>query len=145
MSLPVLVAIVVVGIAAVIAAVHLSGGSAKARLSGADQALERFAAAFPDITARAVFLTEGGEAAFLLLDNDAVGIVHGIGDKFLTRIVVNADVEGLRALDDRTVSLRLRDFTWRGGDFRFADTEAVGAVMATLSGHVGAYGTRENA
>ncbi|MBE1203791.1 hypothetical protein [Aminobacter carboxidus] len=144
MSLSVLVAMVVVGIAAVVAAVHLSGGSAKARLSGTDHALDRFAADFPDSTTRAVFLTEGSEAAFLLLDNDAVGIVRGIGDKFLTRIVAGADVVALSALDDTTVSLRLRDFTWKGGDFRFADTEAAGAVVATLSGHVGAYGTREN-
>lgn len=145
MSLPVLVAMVVVGIAAVIAAVHLSGGSARARLSGADQALQRFAMDFPEIAVSAVFLTEDSGTAFLLLENGSDGIVRSIGDKFLTRIVARADVVALRALDDRTVSLRLRDFTWKGGDFRFAGDDAAGAVMATLSGKSGAYGTRENA
>ncbi|MDH4985124.1 hypothetical protein QEZ47_06140 [Aminobacter anthyllidis] len=145
MSLPVLVAMVVVGIAAVIAAVHLSGGSVRTRLSGTDQALQRFAMDFPDVTSSAVFLTEDSGTAFLLLENGSVGIVRSIGDKFLTRIVARADVAALRALDDRTVSLRLRDFTWNGGDFRFADTEAAGTLLATLSGNVGAYGTRENA
>jgi type II secretory pathway pseudopilin PulG len=145
MSLPILVAMVVVGISAVVAAVHLSGGSARARLAGADQALQRFATDFPDVTAHSVFLTEDGDTAFLQLDNGAVGIVHGLGDKFLTRIVSSANVADVTARDDRTVSLRLRDFTWKGGNFRFTDSEAAGAVMAAVSGKSDAYGAREKA
>ena len=145
MSLPILVAMVVVGISAVVAAVHLSGGSARARLSGADQALQRFATDFPDVTANAVFLTEDGDTAFLQLDNGTVGIVHGLGDKFLTRIVTEADVSAFNAIDDKTVSLRLGDFTRKGGNFRFTDSEAAGAVMAAVSGKSDAYGAREKA
>jgi hypothetical protein len=145
MSLPVLVAMVVVGISAVVAAVHLSGGSAMARLTGADQALQRFVADFPDVTARAVVMTEDSGTAFLLLDSGSVGIVRGIGDKFLTRVVTAADVADVITRDDRIISLRLRDFTWKGGDFRFVDAEAADAITATLSGKSGALGTRVKA
>ncbi|GAA2822646.1 hypothetical protein EDC40_105345 [Aminobacter aminovorans] len=145
MSLPVLVAMVVVGISAVVAAVHLSGGSAMARLTGTDQALQRFVADFPDVTARAVVLTEDSGTAFLLLDSGSVGIVRGIGDKFLTRVVTAADVADVITRDDRIISLRLRDFTWKGGDFRFVDAEAADAITATLSGKSGALGTRVKA
>lgn len=145
MSLPILVAMVVVGISAVVAAVHLSGGSARARLSGADQALQRFAADFPEVPGRAVLLTEDNRTAFLLLDNGSVGIVHGIGDRFLTRIVTSADVVAVTVGDAGTVSLSLRDFTWRGGDFRFADNAAAETIMAAFSGQSGAYRIGEKA
>ena len=49
MSLPVLVALVVVGIALSVLAVHFTGGSKIATLAGADQALSRFADDFPDV------------------------------------------------------------------------------------------------
>ena len=48
MSLPVLVALVVVGIALSVAAVHFTGGTTIATLANADQALARFAEDFPD-------------------------------------------------------------------------------------------------
>ena len=143
MSLPILVAIVVVGIAAVVAAVHLTGGSARASLSGTNQALQRFATDYPEVTAKAVFLTEDTTAALLLLDDGTVGIVSSIGDKYLTRIVAKADIEALGAPDDRTVSLRLRDFTWKGGKFQFPTSEAAAAVMAAFSGYSGATVAKE--
>ena len=145
MSLPILVVIVVVGIAAVVAAVHLSGGSARASLSGASQALQRFATDYPEVAAKAVFLTEDASSALLLLDDGTVGIVSSIGDKYLTRVVTRADIAALGAPDDRTVSLQLHDFTWKGGDFRFAGSEAADAVMAALSGTSGATVAREKA
>ncbi|WP_348524655.1 hypothetical protein [Mesorhizobium huakuii] len=46
MSLPVLVAIVVLGIALSVAAVHFTGGSKAATLANPDQALHRFAEDF---------------------------------------------------------------------------------------------------
>lgn len=48
MSLPVLVALVVFGIALSVAAVHFTGGTRTATLADADQALSRFAQDFPD-------------------------------------------------------------------------------------------------
>ena len=51
----------------------------------------------------------------------------------------------LHAPDERTLSLRLHDFTWKGGDFRFAGDEAAGVLAATLSGNGGAMGARRQA
>ncbi|CCV07398.1 conserved exported hypothetical protein [Mesorhizobium metallidurans STM 2683] len=60
MSLPVLVALVVFGIALSVAAVHFTGGTRTATLAGADQALRRFAQDFPDEAAAAIRLTKDG-------------------------------------------------------------------------------------
>ena len=65
MSLPLLVVIVVFGIALSVLAVHFTGGSKTATLASADQALERFAEDFPDDLATAVRLTADGRTAFL--------------------------------------------------------------------------------
>ncbi|TPN33147.1 hypothetical protein FKO01_13365 [Mesorhizobium sp. B2-3-3] len=132
MSLPVLVAIVVLGIALSVAAVHFTGGSKTATLSGADQALSRFAEDFPDEAATSVRLTADAKTAFLDLGRGRIGIVHGIGDCFLTRVVTPLDVKMSRADEANTVLLRLADFTWRGGRFRFASAADAQALLNTL-------------
>ncbi|RUZ84237.1 hypothetical protein EN944_33305, partial [Mesorhizobium sp. M7A.F.Ca.US.006.01.2.1] len=69
--------------------------------------------------------------AFLDIGRGRIGIVHGIGDCFLTRIVTPQDVMVLNAGGANTVSLRLADFTWKGGRFRFASsTDAQGLLKA---------------
>lgn len=121
MSLPVLVAIVALGIALSVAAVHFTGGSKTAALAGPDQALGHFAEDFPDDVATRVRLTADARTAFLDIGQGRIGIVHSIGDCFLTRIVTSADVTDLTASDANTVSFQLADFTWKGGRFSFAD------------------------
>ena len=121
MSLPVLVAIVVLGIALSVAAVHFTGGSKTAALAGPDQALTRFAEDFPDDIATRVRLTADARTAFLDIGQGRIGIVHGIGDCFLTRIVTPRDVTALVAEGAGVVSFRLADFTWKGGRFSFGD------------------------
>ncbi|AMY00809.1 hypothetical protein AB0V79_23610 [Mesorhizobium ciceri] len=131
MSLPLLVAIVALGIALSVAAVHSTGGSKTATLSGADHAKSRFAEDFPDEIATAVRLTADARTAFLNIGRRRIGIVHSIGDCFLTRIVTPRDVGVLTAEEGNTVSLRLADFTWKGGRFRFASaTDAQGLLKA---------------
>ncbi|MCA0057625.1 MULTISPECIES: type II secretion system protein [unclassified Mesorhizobium] len=132
MSLPVLVVIVVFGIALSVAAVHFTGGSRKARLADAEQARERFAEDFPDEPAAAIHLTSDGRTAFLELGRGRLGIVHAIGDRFLTRIVTPRDV--LARSDDGagTIALRLADFTWKGGHFTFANAADAHAVLRVL-------------
>lgn len=132
MSLPILVAMVVIGITAAVLAVHLTGGSAKARLAGPDQARRRFAEDFPDEKVLAVRLTSDDETAFLELGNERLGIVQVFGDKFLTRIVSPKDVARIDAPGPAVVSIRLRDFTWGGGEFRFDDEDAASAVVLAL-------------
>jgi hypothetical protein len=132
MSLPLLVIIVAFGIALSVAAVHFTGGSRTATLASADQALERFAEDFPDDLATAVRLTVEGRTAFLDLARGRIGIVHCIGDCFLTRIVTPGNVVALTAADAATISLRLDDFTWKGGRFTFANAADAKAVVAEL-------------
>ena len=132
MSLSVLVALVVIGIALSVAAVHFTGGTTTATLAGADQALQRFAEDFPDERAAAVRLTADRRTAFLELDCGRTGIVHSIGDCFLTRIVTAPDILTLDVDDAGTISLRLADFTWKGGRFAFADSADAKAVAAAL-------------
>ena len=134
MSLPVLVVLVVLGIALSVAAVHFTGGTTTATLAGADQALARFAEDFPDERPRAVRLTADNHAAFLELGPRRCCIVQSIGDCFLTRIVTPHDILAL-AKEANVVSLRLDDFTWKGGRFVFADEAEALAVAATLENH----------
>ncbi len=132
MSLTLLVAMVVVGISAIVIAVHLSGGTTTAKLESADAARQRFAHDFADIEVGNVWITEQGHAAFLALKDGRAGIVSALGDRFLTRIV-SPDETGLRAdRDGNTVRLMLSDMTWHGGPFSFAsekDAEAVAGLL----------------
>jgi hypothetical protein len=133
MSLPVLVVLVVLGIALSVAAVHFTGGTTIATLAGADHTLARFAEDFPDERPSAVRLTADSHAAFLDLGPQRCGIVQSIGDCFLTRIVTPHDILAL-AREGNAVSLRLNDFTWKGGNFVFADEAGALAVAAALQG-----------
>jgi hypothetical protein len=131
MSLTVLVVMVVVGIAAIVIAVHLTGGTVTARLDSADAAWRRFADDF-DVGIRDVWLTEERHAAFLALEDGRAGIVSALGDRFLTRIVLPGDPAMQVDLDGRTVKLRIDDFTWHGGPFTFASEQQAEAVAGLL-------------
>jgi hypothetical protein len=132
MSLPVLVVLVVFGIALSVAAVHFTGGSKTATLADPDQALRRFAEDFPDEVAKAVRLTADARTAFMDIGRGRIGIVHSIGDCFLTRIVTAGDVTALTADNANTVSFRLADFTWKGGRFSFASGADAQALLVAL-------------
>ncbi|CAN7572554.1 hypothetical protein [Mesorhizobium caraganae] len=135
MSLPVLVALVVVGIALSVLAVHFTGGSKIATLAGADQALSRFADDFPDEKVSAVRLTADARTAFLDIGEGCMGIVHSVGDCFLTRIVTPHDIQALNVDEAGAIALTLADFTWKGGRFAFADKADARAVAAALGPH----------
>lgn len=133
MSLTLLVFIVVAGIAAVVIAVHMTGGSVRAELDGEEAARRRFAEDFPDLAPASVWLTRDRCAAIIGLEDGRVGIVRALGGKFLTRLVTAGDLVGAPRASDGTVCVRLRDFTWRGGVFRFADAEEARAVEAAFA------------
>ena len=135
MSLPVLVALVVVGIALSVLAVHFTGGSKIATLAGVDQALSRFADDFPDEKVATVRLTADARTAFLDLGQERCGIVHSVGDCFLTRIVTPHDIRTLDLDEAGAITLKLADFTWKGGRFAFADRADAKAVAAALGQH----------
>ncbi|MEP9371640.1 hypothetical protein [Mesorhizobium sp. KR1-2] len=132
MSLPVLVAIVVVGISLCVVAVHFTGGSKWATLDGADDALRHFQQDFPDEAVRKVRLTADRRTAFMELDGGRSGIVQTFGDRFLTRIVTPPDVVSASLAEPSVVSIRFRDFTWAGGRFAFADARDASAVLKAI-------------
>jgi len=132
MSLPVLVAIVVVGISLCVVAVHLTGGSRLATLEHADDAARHFHQDFPDEAVRKVRLTADRCTAFMELDGGRTGIVQTFGDRFLTRIITPPDVASALLAGPGVVSIRFRDFTWSGGRFAFADPRDAGAVLQVL-------------
>jgi hypothetical protein len=132
MSLPVLVAIVAFGIALSVAAVHFTGGSKTATLTDVDQALRRFAEDFPDEAVQAIRLTADAKTAFLDLGRGRIGIVHSVGDCFLTRIVTADDTKVSSSDEGSTILMRLTDFTWKGGRFRFADASDGQALLKAL-------------
>lgn len=120
MSLPVLVILVVVGIAAIVLAVHLTGGTRDAVLEDEAAARARFAVDHPRERPRQTRLTATGDAAFLELDRGRTGIVRSFGGHFLTRIVGASDVARLERAAAQSLVVVARDFTWRGGRFDFA-------------------------
>jgi hypothetical protein len=133
MPLPLLVVIVVVGIAAVVFAVHMTGGSRSVTLRDEAAARERFAVDHPEIAVTRVWLTADRTAAVLDLGGGTAGLVHAIGGKFLTRIVGAEDLAGApRASGDR-LALRLRDFTWPGAVLNFDRSDDASAVEALFA------------
>ncbi|WP_206075927.1 hypothetical protein [Mesorhizobium sp. Z1-4] len=132
MSLTLLVVMVVVGIAAVVAAVHMTGGTVTAALDGTEAARQRFASDFADMEVTETWLTEQRDAAFLALEDGRTGIVCAFGDRFLTRIASAGDPAMRVECDGRTVRIRMDDFTWHGGPFTFASEADALAIARRL-------------
>ncbi len=134
MSLPLLVALVVVGITLVVVAVHLTGGSKVATIAGDDHARQLLRQDFPDELPGKVAITRDRMSAFLDLPGGRMGIVQSFGDGYFTRIALPKDVAAVTLRSPGTVSIRFRDFTWTGGHFIFADESAARSIAATLGG-----------
>ena len=132
MSLPLLIVIVAVGIAATVFAVHLTGGSRKAILSDAEAARRAFGADFPDEVIGDIQLTTDGQSAFLALAGDRTGIVQNLGDGFFTRVVQPGDIAEIRLREPAIVSIRFKDFTWTGGHFHFIDPAIASSIAGRL-------------
>lgn len=134
MSLPVLVALVVVGISLVVAAVHLTGGSKVATIAGNDHARQLLRQDFPDELPGNVAITRDRMSAFLELPGGRTGIVQSFGDGYFTRIAGPMDVANVMLRPPGTVSIRFRDFTWTGGHFTFTEESVARAIVAAFEG-----------
>ena len=137
MSLPLLVVIVVAGIAAIVAAVHFTGGSAPVRLAGEAEAIAAFTRDYPDHVPREAILTASGDAALILLGEGALGLVSMFGSNSLTRLVGAGDLATAPVLSETRLSLRLRDVTLPHLDLEFADAataDAAGRAVAAVAG-----------
>lgn len=134
MSLPLLVAMVVVGIAAIVVAVHLTGGTRRAVLADEEAARARFAVDYPRERVGDVVLSNVRETAFLGLEGGRTGIVQSLGGHFLTRIVRPGEVARLEQPSETTLRLRLRDITWPGGSFDFASAAEARRIAGRFAG-----------
>lgn len=133
MSLPVLAALVVVGVGLIVTLIHLTGGSRKASLASADAARERFALDDPNIEVSAFHLTTDRGSAFLETADGRIGLVHAMGAKFLTRLLAPEDVASLRRSGEASLLVRFSDFTFPGAVFEFESAEVADRVAAALT------------
>lgn len=134
MSILVLVIVVAVGITGIVVAVHATGGTTTVRLANGDAAIKRFHEDFEAEAIKAVVLSSDHETAFLWLENNRIGIVHAIGDRYLTRIVEAKDIRGIELTGESSLVLGLRDMTWRGGTFVFDDADTAEKVYQAMGG-----------
>lgn len=132
MSLSVLVVVVFAGISLVVLAVHFSGGSKTARIESKQTAIDRLADDYEEETAEEVHVTRDGRTAFLLLNSGMTGIVHGVGDMFLTRCLAPSEVGRIERTSDGMLYLELNDLAWPGGTFEFTDRKGLDAVFKRL-------------
>jgi ferric-dicitrate binding protein FerR (iron transport regulator) len=133
-SLPVLVVVVAIGIAMVVLAVHLTGGSVPAEFGDADQAAKRFAVDFPEAEVRRAFVSRDRRDVVLELADGHVGLVHAIGKMALTRFVAAGEMAAHVSGDDpRKVDLDTGDFTWPRAHFEFEDRETASEVAGLFA------------
>ena len=134
MPLTVLVAVVAVGIALVVLAVHLSGGSRVAEIANANAALDRFLIDFPEAEALRCILSIDRRDAVLELADGHVGLVHAIGSKYLTRFVNRGEMAAMpSATEAGGVDLDTGDITWPRAHMRFADAETAKTVAGMFA------------
>ena len=123
MPIEILIVLVVVGVSGIVLAVHLTGGSMTAKLKNSQQVIDRFEEDYPDAGVEDVIITADGETAFLMLEGGDAGIVHTVGDKFLTRHTRWSTPRKTDVAGDATLLLSFDDFTWPGGRFEFGSTD----------------------
>lgn len=130
MNLPILVLIVLAGIALVVAAVHFSGGSSMLRIDNAQQAIARFNADFPEDDIVHVWRAEDALTAVLLFKGGA-GLVRSIGDKLITRRIPDHAASVSRM--GRELTVKLNERIWRGCVMTLPDEADAAACEAALN------------
>lgn len=129
MTLPVLVAVVAIGVSLIVLTVHLTGGTRNAELASAEQAIERYLVDYPEDNPVECRLSADRRDAVIDLGDGAVGLVHAVGSHYLTRHVAQGEV---RARVDEREPERIRlvtgDFTWPRAVLAFGDAETARAV-----------------
>ena len=128
MSLEILAAMVVAGLAIAIGAVYLAGLSKPARLADAGQAKSRFALDYPCETAADCRLTAARDAAFLRLESGRIGIVAAFGAKFVTRLIEPPQMRIGERSDE--LDLEMGDFTFPHPRMRFAKANDAALVAS---------------
>ncbi|TCD12358.1 hypothetical protein [Oricola cellulosilytica] len=131
MSLPVLVAVVAIGIAVIVLSVHLSGGSAAVKFATAAEAISRFKIDFPEAVVHEGHVSSDGRDVVLELADGHIGLVHVLGSKQLTRLVTCGEM--VATADGRIVELMTRDFTLPRVRLAFEDARTAGTVAGLFA------------
>ncbi|MDM7851690.1 hypothetical protein [Pseudochrobactrum kiredjianiae] len=133
LSLPVLIGMIAAGIIAGVLAVHFLGGNKQSVLNSDTEVIARFRQDYPESSIGIIYFTRDHRAAFFDLPQQGTGIVHGVGAKFLTRILQTGDIQEIRKQDETRLFLRMHDFTWPAATFSFKDKKTRDVVCDWLA------------
>ncbi len=133
LSLPVLIGMIAAGIIGGVLAVHFLGGNKQSVLSNDTEVIARFRQDYPECGISGIYFTRDRRTAFFDLPQQGTGIVHGVGAKFLTRILQNGDIQEIRKQDETRLFMRMHDFTWPAASFSFNDKKTRDEVCDWLA------------
>jgi hypothetical protein len=125
-------ALVGFGVALIVFLVHLSGGSRKAVLDSDVAVSQRFKDDFPTLVADRIMRTASGDAGFLLFPDGSTGLVHALGDSFLTRHLTAGTVKSAK-VDGPKLSLRFADFSFPAAAYLFSDAASASILQQRLA------------
>jgi len=138
MDLRLLLMMVVAGIGFGVLAIHFMGGGIKRSILDSDEVVKaRFHLDYPEIEIGEICYTDDRRTAFFPLNSATTGLVHGVGDRFLTRCVASSDVISLEEKGSTELLLRMRDFTWPKVRLVFSNQDERKKVKNWLSGSIG--------
>ena len=95
------------------------------RLTGADEALDRFRAHFPDAAGVVTLSTDLRSALIYLQGDSNVGFLQRHARRWNARLLGPGDIAGIRLLADGTIDLHLKDFGWPRARITIAPDAAV--------------------
>ncbi len=133
LSLPVLIGMIAAGIIGGVLAVHFLGGNKQSVLSNDTEVIARFRQDYPECGISEIYFTRDRRTAFFDLPQQGTGIVHGVGAKFLTRILKTDDIQEIRKQDETRLFMRMHDFTWPAASFSFNDKKTRDVVCDWLA------------
>lgn len=134
LGLSTLIVMIVVGVTIAILATHFMGGSKQPLLNDDEQTKSIFLQDFPETTIGPIIYPNDRRTAFFQLQESRVGIVHGIGNRFLTKQISPSEILSAEAVGATELKLRLRDFTWPKAKFSFVDEASRNNVRSWLMG-----------
>lgn len=130
--LPVLLAVVVLGVGLVVGLTWALGWGTEARLETPAQALEQWHATHPELPASRALVDDRNRVALVDLDDENTGLVFVHGDKLVARHLPLGSVRAAE-LWGTTLTLRLRGFARSAVQIELADPVARSAWHARLS------------
>jgi hypothetical protein len=125
---------ITIGVAFAFLATHFLGGSNRPRLNDDARAAAIFHQDFPETAIKLIIYSNDRRTAFLSLAQNRVGIVQGMGNKFLTRQIIPSEILLAEAIGATELKLGLSDFTLPRTKFSFANETSRNAVRNWLTG-----------